>query len=110
MPDTIEAEVLEIDGQRPAPAQSPEPGAQDRARSSSNPWGGTWNSLRGRVVKLDRRWWPLWVLLGIVAVIVLGVVACVAAVVFTVIRILVGILRFLTGGGRTVSGGSLIRR
>lgn len=106
VPETIEAEVLEIDGQRPAPA----PPQQERASSASAPWGRAWSSLGGRVLKLDRRWWPLWVLLGIAAVVVLGVVTCVAAVVFTAFRILGGIVRLLTGSPRSSSGASLVRR
>lgn len=111
MPDTIEAEVLEIDGQRPAPVQPPQGDARSgsKGRSAFDP-RGAWGSLGGRVLRLDRRWWPLWVVLGIVAVVVLGVVFCVAAVVFTMVRILGGILRFLIGPGRSVAGGPLIRR
>ena len=53
MPETIEAEVLEIDGSPP-----PEPQVQEPEPA--------WKSMRGKVLRLDRRWWPLWVLLGLV--------------------------------------------
>ncbi len=105
MPETIEAEVLEIDGQRPVPP----PTREDKSRTHDHA-RNAWSSLQGRVLRLDRRWWPLWVVLGIFVVVVLGVLACVAAVVFTAFRILGGIVRLLTGSGRTASGGSLVRR
>jgi hypothetical protein len=105
VPDTIEAEVLEIDG-RPAPPpreQASTAGSGDRA------WNA-WSSLRGRVVRLDRRWWPLWVALGILAVALIGMVACVVAVAFTMVKLTGGIVRFLTGTGRQAHGTSLVRR
>ena len=54
----IEVEVLEIDGVKPA-----EPtGEQPAGKHGKVP---AWMDLRGRVGKLDRRWWPLWVALGL---------------------------------------------
>ena len=51
VPDTIEAEVLEIDGSPPPPPES-------RETRSTNGTGNPWDSLKGRVIRLDRRWWP----------------------------------------------------
>jgi nicotinamide riboside transporter PnuC len=65
--------------------------------------------MRGKVVRLDRRWWPLWVLLGIVAVVLLLTVGVVAAVVLIVIRILGGVLRWFTGGTAKRPGSGLAR-
>lgn len=100
VPDTLEAEVLEIDGS-PAPPreQAPPKRAED-----------AWRSMRGRVVRLDRRWWPLWILLGIVALAVFAVVACFVAVFVLVAKIVGTILSFLTGGGSSKSGSVLMRR
>ncbi|MCW1883483.1 hypothetical protein OKA04_02005 [Luteolibacter flavescens] len=107
MPDTIEAEVLEIDGKQPPPPQrEPEPTRRD----------DPWQAMRGRVIKLDRRWWPLWVLLGIVALAIALTVGVVVAAVVIVFKIIGGVLRFLlgTGGGGSqgMGGGgtSLSRR
>lgn len=89
MPDTIEAEVLEIDGKLPPPPYQPEPPRRD----------DPWQAMRGRVVSLDRRWWPLWVLLGIVALglaLTVGVVVAAVAIVFKIIG---GVLRLVTGAG-----------
>lgn len=59
MPETLEAEVIAIDGKPPEPP--PEPRESQRA-------GGhrTFHGFHGRVLKLDKRWWPLWLLLGLV--------------------------------------------
>jgi hypothetical protein len=103
VPDTIEAEVLEIDGSpAPSPPQ-PRPSAQSRAEEA-------WRSMRGRVITFDRRWWPLWILLGIVAVALLAVVACFVAVFVVVAKVIGGVLRIFTGAGSARTGAALSRR
>lgn len=99
VPDTIEAEVLEIDGSPPPAGREPDPPRPE----------DPWKAMRGKVLRLDRRWWPLWVLLGIVAVVLLLTVGLVAAVVLVVLRILGGIVRLFTGGAATRTGSSLSR-
>jgi hypothetical protein len=102
VPDTLEAEVLEIDGSPPPPPQ-PEP----EAPRHDDPW----QAMRGRVVKLDRRWWPLWVLLGIVAVALALTVGVVVAAGVIVLKVIGGVLRLLTGtGGGSRPGTSLSRQ
>jgi hypothetical protein len=91
VPDTIEAEVLEIDGSPPPAPHQPEPEPPRR----DDPW----QSMRGRVVKLDRRWWPLWVLLGIVALTLALTLGVVVAAVVIVFKIIGGVLRLLIGAG-----------
>ncbi len=104
MPDkTIEAEVLEIDGNPPPPPR--DPGEERRARGQA-----PWEAIRGRVVRLDRRWWPLWVLLGIVALVLMLTVGVAVAVLVVVAKMIGGILRFLTGGAPSRPGGGLARR
>ena len=103
VPDTIEAEVLEIDGGPPPPPEL----RDDRSRGQAS---GSWESLRGKVVRLDRRWWPLWVLLGILAVALLLTVGMVLAVVVAIAKLVGGILRFLAGGSPQRSGADLSRR
>lgn len=101
MPDTIEAEVLEIDGKQPPPPHQPEPPRRD----------DPWQAMRGRVVKLDRRWWPVWVVLGILALALALTVGVVVAAVVLVFKVIGGVLRLLlgVGGGGNGAGTSLSR-
>jgi hypothetical protein len=102
-PVTVEVEVVEIDGvthapppEKPAPA--PRPGPQG------------WAQWSGRIRRLDARWWPLWVVLGVIGVFLALTVGVVLAAIYLVFRIVFGILRwiaaFLTGS----SGGAVTRR
>jgi hypothetical protein len=105
-PTTIEVEVLEIDGQ-PAPPSAADP-AQN-PRSGRWPQGtGAWRGWSTTVSRLDRRWWPLWVLLGLVGVVLLVIVGLVAACVWLVFAFARALLRALgllsqTGGPRSTS-------
>ena len=83
----IEVEVVEIDGAAP-------PAKMDRPEDASPPpsWQMNW---QGRARKLDRRWWPLWVLLGTVAVVLLLTVGLVLGIIFVIFRILRGLIRAL---------------
>ena len=76
----IEVEVVEIDG-TPTPAKT--------ANREDAPTGQSWQNWQGRVLKLDSRWWPLWVLLGIVAVALLltfGVIIGIIVLIFKILR------------------------
>ncbi len=96
MPETIEAEVLEIDGSPPPPPREPEPEP-------------AWKSMRGKVFRLDRRWWPLWLLLGIVVFAFVAVFGLIFGVVMLVAKAVGSILRFLFGGSTPRGGGGLSR-
>lgn len=78
----IEVEVVEIDGV--APVAKPD-------HADENPrLGGDWPDWRqwqGRVTKLDSRWWPLWVFLGVIALGLMLTVGLVIAVVFVILRL-----------------------
>ena len=100
MPETIEAEVLEIDG-GPPPSSGPGPEAERG--------GAAWGSLRGRMLKLDRRWWPLWVLLGILLFGFLLVAVVLFVVGLLVARIFGSLLRLFGFGGPAGAGGGLSR-
>ncbi|NQX01610.1 hypothetical protein HQ447_13205 [bacterium] len=80
---TLEVEVLEIDGAAPpAPAET----------SRNPPPRRPWQAWQGRILKLDRRWWPLWVVLGAVAVflvLTVGVVIGLLAVIYKILKTLV---------------------
>lgn len=85
-PEAIEVEVVEIDGI--TPAARPEVQADSPPRQS---WSN-WQSWQGQVRRLDSRWWPLWVLLGAVAVLLLLTVGVFLGIIFLIIRIIRGIL------------------
>jgi hypothetical protein len=85
----IEVEVLEIDGVAPAlpqvrPAENPRPSGGD--------WQD-WRQWQGRVRQLDSRWWPLWVILGILVVGLLLTVGLVFGVLLLILRIFLKIVR-----------------
>jgi len=80
----IEVEVVEVDGIVPAAR----PDRRDETRQPET-GGTTWSGLQGRVLKLDSKWWPLWVVLGILGVFLLltfGLVIGVLFVVFHLVR------------------------
>ena len=80
----IEVEVVEIDGAAPAvKVESQGETPQD------------WQRWQGRIRQLDSRWWPLWVMLGGIAVMLMLTVGLVIGFVFVIFRILSGILRAL---------------
>ncbi len=84
-PQAIEVEVVEIDGAAP-PAKF-----EDREESPLRQhWQKNWQS---RVNKLDGRWWPLWVFVGAVVVLLLLTVGLFLGLVFVIFRVLSGIVR-----------------
>jgi hypothetical protein len=99
MPETIEAEVIEIDGVVPLRASKkgsePEP-------SSASRWSR--DGMRGTIVNLDRRWWPLWLVLGVLAVVLAATVGVVLGLCYLVFSLIRGFFRGLFGGG-SASGG-----
>ncbi|MFC7337174.1 hypothetical protein ACFQY0_08290 [Haloferula chungangensis] len=93
MPETIEAEVIEIDGV--VPPKGPQNGTE-RSAGPHSAWSR--EGMRGRVINLDRRWWPLWVVLGIVAVVLAATVGLLLGVCYLVFSVIRMILRGLFGG------------
>lgn len=83
-PQAIEVEVVAIDGTTP-PARS-------EIRDESPP-RQQWQNWQGQVRRLDARWWPLWVVLGTVAIVLLLTVGVFVGVLFLIFRIISGILR-----------------
>ena len=83
--ETIEVEVVEIDGiaVEPRPVRSEAPDARARI---------DWSAWQGRVKRLDARWWPLWLLLGFIALVVAVAVGMCVAVVFVTWRIFKAVL------------------
>lgn len=98
----IEVEVVEIDGIAPDPAAAEgmrnvrgdsehrhHPGAGQNMGSG----GRQWQQWRGQVQRLDSRWWPLWVILGIILLALLLTVGLVVGVVVLLLRLCIGIVR-----------------
>lgn len=84
----IEVEVVEIDGVAPVPAPQ-----EDAGNTRSN-WQD-WQNWQGRVRKLDMRWWPLWVLLGVILFVLLLTVGLALAILFAIYRMIAGFFRSL---------------
>lgn len=84
----IEVEVVEIEGI--APVAVPD-------RADDHPGrGGDWQDWRqwqGRMTRLDSRWWPLWVFLGLIALVFMLTIGLVAAVVFVIVRLILRLVR-----------------
>jgi hypothetical protein len=82
---TIEVEIVEIDGiaveSRPVGGEAP----NKRGRVD-------WTQWQGRVKRIDARWWPLWLMLGIIVLVLAAVVGICVAVVFVAWRIFKGLL------------------
>lgn len=83
--ETIEVEVVEIDGVavEPRPVRGEKPDARG---------GIDWSVWQGRVRRLDARWWPLWLVLGFIALVVAVAVGMCVAVVFVTWRIFKALL------------------
>lgn len=79
---TIEAEVVEIDGVRVDPSVAP----KANSRSAYSEWRD-WKKWQRRVVQLDARWWPLWLLLGFIALVLLVALGMCALVLFVTYKI-----------------------
>lgn len=82
--EAIEVEVLEIDGAVPLAKDEP-------TRDSET--GQPWQNWQGRVRQLDSRWWPLWVILGVIAVALLLTVGVFLGIIFLIFRIIRGFIR-----------------
>ncbi len=83
----IEVEVLEIDGSTPETTASRSPSAEPPPSSAS------WTQWQGRIRRLDRRWWPLWLLLGLVAFVLLVTLGLVVGLILLVFKLLGSIVR-----------------
>jgi hypothetical protein len=83
----IEVEVVEIDGVTPV---APETRSDDPPRRAD--WQD-WRQWRGQVRRLDSRWWPLWVILGFIAMALFLTVGLVIIVIFLIIRLVMNLMR-----------------
>ena len=84
-PQAIEVEVIAIDGVAPLATTGSHEETPRRWQD--------WQNWHGRIRKLDNRWWPLWVFLGVIAVALLLTVGVFVAIVFVIFRVLSGLVR-----------------
>lgn len=82
---TLEAEIVEIDGV----AVEHKPVREESGKGA--PWA-RWGSWQSQVKRFDARWWPLWAVLGFVALVLLVSIGMVALVLYVSWRIVTGIL------------------
>lgn len=87
---TIEVEVVQIDGVAPVARTF------EAADEVPAPQARPWQHWQGQVRRLDSRWWPLWVVLGAVALVLLLTVGLVIAVVYVILRIIGAVIRAIT--------------
>lgn len=76
----IEAEVLEIDGIAVEPRPMRGETSDTRQRIDFSVW-------QGRVKRLDARWWPLWLVLGFIVLVLAVALGMCFAVVYVAWRI-----------------------
>lgn len=81
----IEVEVLEIDGVAPMPPKEIPPPRDD------------WRQWGGRVRRFDSRWWPLWVVLGGIALFLALTLGLILGVLYAVFCIIRGLFRAVFG-------------
>ncbi len=88
----IEVEVVEIDGVAPVVTrETARPDAPQRGD-----WQD-WQQWRGKVSRLDSRWWPLWVILGIIALGLFLTVGLVFGVMLLIVRLCLKLVRAVLG-------------
>lgn len=97
----LEAEVVEIDGVAVESRPKVEPTHSQQSRRVD------WQSWQGKVRVLDKRWMPLWIVLGVIAIILLVTVGLLVAVFVFLFLIVKTILRaffaIFTGSDHTLS-------
>jgi|GEM_PF-621398 len=81
---TIEVEVVEIDGVTPPPAT---PHHEEEQAGRGAPWSN-WQDWSGKVRKLDARWWPLWVILGVVVLGFVLTIGLILGVIYVIARLI----------------------
>ena len=87
-PTEIEVEVLEIDGVAPAVSRA----RADEPPPTQGDWQD-WRRWQGRARKIDARWWPLWVIPGILGLALLLTVGLVLGAVVLLVRLILKIIR-----------------
>jgi hypothetical protein len=86
----IEVEVVEIDGIAPV---APTPQTAESQQGDRQDW----RHWQGRIRSLDSRWWPLWLFLGGIAVVLALTAGLAIAVIYLILRVLGKIIRAVLG-------------
>lgn len=86
-PQIVEVEVIEIDDI--IPADKPEP----QEKSASTRRSIDWQKWLVRIQRLDRRWWPVWIFLGSIALVLLLTVGVVVGILFVIYQMILGFFR-----------------
>lgn len=93
----IEAEVLEIDGV--VPTRTPEKNQTENPEERGD-WQD-WRQWGGRVRRLGSRWWPLWILLGLIAFVLVITLGLVIGVILLIFRVIRAIVQSISGTSRS---------
>lgn len=88
----IEVEVVAIDGTTPVDTQQSPLDQPQSDQTHPRTWPD-WQQWQGKVRTLDRRWWPLWAALGILALALALTVGLVLGVVYVIVRSVVKLVR-----------------
>jgi hypothetical protein len=83
----IEVEVVEVDGMTQAAPKS-----RPAHTSQRNDWQD-WRKFSGKIRTLDSRWWPLWVILGTVALALFLTVGLLVGAVVLIVGLFMKLLR-----------------
>jgi uncharacterized membrane protein len=98
---TLEAEVVEINGVAVEPRSEKDTPKPQQSRRVD------WQSWQGKIRVLDKRWAPLWIVLGIIALIlfvIVGLVLAVFAFAFWIVKsILRAVMSIFTGSDYTLN-------
>lgn len=89
-PQEIEVEVVEVDGTRVEPRPQPCTGTHNANTPQWQKWAGQARQLPGF-------WWPVWVLLGIIGIVLLLTVGLVVAVIYVIFQIIHRLFRSILG-------------
>lgn len=87
----IEVEVVQIDGITPPERFE---SREESPRRQRQDWQEKW---RGRMIKFDRRWWPVWLFLGTIAVALALTVGVAVGILFVILRVIWKMLRAVIG-------------
>jgi hypothetical protein len=90
----IEVEVVEIDGVTPASGRKIRAADAVDAETGNDEWRD-WRHWQGRVRRLDSRWWPLWLILGVLALGLLATVGVIIGLVAVVVALCMRLFRAL---------------
>lgn len=87
----MDVEVLDVDDRLPSLREVGRTNANPSRQAASPPWSN-WGGI---IRRLDSRWWPLWVLLGVLALALLLTIGLVIGIILVALRLTNRLLRAL---------------